>query len=243
MNIFFLSCAGKYHTALNMANEDCIATRKNDNLVVSAITDGAGGKTAGKEAAQILAPIMADWMFNTFLDQYYRCGDIVRREVVEIVSKNLKQYARTNGIDETDLACTLMVSAMDSDGHCLCIHLGDGVILRQNTGYDKIRADIVSAPENGLTRNTTFLTMNCNMWQHIRYCRWKDPNTEYIIMLTDGAQTHIVDLSKTNGWSVIASCQLDAAHISERLASQYPEDDYSIAIISQNHRHPNPQML
>lgn len=232
MESYSYSQAGTFHVERNMANEDCVVTLKSDNLAVSVITDGAGGKKAGKEAAQLLAPAFAEWIFNTFLELYYRKGDFVRGEAVRIINSCLKAYARSHGCEENDLACTLMASAMDSKGRCLCIHLGDGVMLRRMDGDETDQAEVVSLPENGPTAQTTFLTMNCNMWQHIRYCRWKDPNTECIISLTDGAQAHVAKMDNTEGWSLAASCQLDAQHIIEYLINEQPSDDYSFAVIS-----------
>lgn len=232
MESYSFSRAGKFHTERNMPNEDYVAILKDDDLVVSAITDGAGGKKAGKEAAQLIAPVIAEWIFDTFWEQYYRDGEVVRREAVQIINSRLKPYAQTHGIKETDLACTLIVAAMDSQGRCLCIHLGDGVILRRNMKHAANQADIVSTPENGATKNATFLTMNCNMWQHIRYCRWRNPDTECIITLSDGAQIPVVELDSVEGWLVTASCLLDEKSIVAHLILQSPTDDCSLAIIS-----------
>lgn len=228
----FFSHTGKYHIEHNMPNEDCVVILKNDDLAVSVIADGAGVKKAGKEAARLIVPAIAEWIYDAFLELYYRNGEYVRREAVRIINICLKSYAKSNGIEENDLACTLMAAAMDSDGRCLCIHMGDGVILRRMEGYDIKQAEVISPPENGLTSKTTYLTMNCNMWGHIRYCRWNDPETECIISLTDGAQTHIADLENAEGWSVTASCQLDARNVVNHLMCQHPVDDYSFAIIS-----------
>lgn len=232
MEGYFYSSAGKLHKELNMPNEDCVAILKNDNLVVSVITDGAGGKKAGKEAAQLIAPAFADWIYTNFWELYYRNGDFVRGEGVRIINSCLKVYAQSHGYEETDLACTLMAAAIDAEGRCLCLHMGDGVVLRRMAGQDINRAEIVSPPENGLTSQETYLTMNCNMWRHMRYCRWKDPETECIISLSDGAQTHITKLDNAEGWTITSSCPFDGRSIVNHLRCQQPVDDYSFAIIS-----------
>lgn len=232
LEVYSYSCAGTFHAERNMPNEDCVATLKNDNLVVSVVTDGAGGKKAGKEAAQLLAPDFAEWIFSTFQELYCRKGDYVRAEAVRIIDSLLKAYAQSHGYEENDLACTLMASAIDSEGRCFCIHLGDGIVLRRMAGDSVNSAEVVSPPENGLTSQETFLSMNCNMWRHIRYCRWKDPKTDCIISLSDGAQTHIAKLENTEGWSINTSCQLDAKSIIQYLINAQPSDDHSFAIIS-----------
>lgn len=232
MEGYSYSSAGKLHKELNMPNEDCVVIQKNDDLAVSVITDGAGGKRAGKEAAQLIAPAFAEWIYTNFGELYYRNGDFVRGEAVRIINSCLKAYAQSHCYEETDLACTLIASAMDSEGRCFCIHLGDGVVLRRLAGQDIYCAEIVSPPENGLTSQETYLTMNCNMWRHIRYCRWKDPETECIISLSDGAQTHIVEPYSVEGWSITASCQLDAGNLMNHLMHRHPVDDCSFTIIS-----------
>lgn len=226
------SCAGSFHTELNMPNEDYVVILEKENLVVSVITDGAGGKKAGKDAAQLIAPTLAEWIYTNFEALYYRNGDFVRGEAVWIINSCLKAYSQSHGYDETDLACTLMATAMDSEGRCLCLHMGDGIVLRRMAGADINRAEIVSPPENGVTSQETYLTMNCNMWKHIRYCRWKDLKTECIISLTDGAQTHIAMLDNADGWSITLSCPFDSGKIINHLIHQQPVDDHSFTIIS-----------
>ena len=226
------SCAGKFHTELNMPNEDCVVILKKEDLAVSVITDGAGGMNAGKEAAELIAPTLAEWIYTNFEELYYRNGDFVRGEAVWIISSCLKAYAQSHGYEESDLACTLMAAGIDAEGRCICLHLGDGVILRRMTRDDINRAEIVSPPENGLISQETYLTMNCNMWKHIRYCRWKDPETECIISLTDGAQTHIAKLDNAEGWAITSSCPFDSEKIINYLLHQQPVDDHSFTIIS-----------
>lgn len=243
MESYCFSNPGEYHRERNMDNEDCVIILENDELVVSVITDGAGGKRAGKKAAQLLAPAIAKWIRENFLELYYKNGDLVRGEAIRIINACLKPYAQSHGYEETDLACTLMAAAIDSEGRCLCIHLGDGIILRQNDKYCGDVAEVISPPEKGASLGSTFLTMNCNMWRHIHYCRWRTQKYDHIIMMTDGASDHIADLRGMDGWSIKVPCQLDAKSIVNYLKDQHPVDDYSFALISNKSGHPNMPMV
>jgi len=214
-----------------MPSEDYVVTHIAPTMGAAVVADGAGSSKAGLIAAQILAPRILHWICESFEEICYGDGEIVRRKAVQIITKCLRTYAVDHDIDETELACTLSAAAMDSKGRCLCINLGDGIILRQKEGHPKNVADIVSRPENGLIANSTYLTMNCNMWEHIRFYRWMDDTTTSIIMMTDGASEHIAPGDCTDHWHLTAPCQLDTIHAQTYLEHTTPEDDYSFAMI------------
>lgn len=195
------------------------------------VTDGAGSTKAGLIAAQVLAPEILGWISESFDEIYYGDGDAVRRQAVQIIFNCLRGYAIDHNIDETELACTFSAAAMDSNGRCLCINFGDGIILRQKQRDGSNVADVVSRAEKGLTANSTYLTMNCNMCKHIRFYRWKDANTISIILMTDGAAKHIAPEGGMDLWSLIAPCQLDEIHVQNYLDRSEPEDDYSFVIL------------
>lgn len=226
---FTFSQAGKYHQRMNQPNGDqCMALKKNGLAVVS-MCDGAGSAQEGCAAAGIVSEVIARELGENFSDLYFSDGETVRRKIAQLVDRSLKSYSSCSGADPKQLACTIMAAAVDEERRCVCIHLGDGIILGKKENQTVWR--IISSPQNGMTRNTTYLTMNCDMWKHLHYCRWKDPQLKSIIMLTDGAAEYLVNLSGRNGWVVSKECDKGIMQLKTYLDKIAPQDDYSCGMI------------
>lgn len=233
MELFSFSKAGSRHRELGKPNEDYIACKEAENgLIVSVVCDGAGSMRSGGRAAEILAPKILDWMTVSFSTQYFSDGETVRRRLVQLIRSTLQEYAWETGEKLSELGCTVMVAAISPDGRCLCINLGDGILLRQKQSYPDHLADIISPPERGLSADSTFLTTSPNLFRHIRYYRWKDSSAEKIIMLTDGAANCILSAQDPIERTATALCSLDTQGLREYSCKSRPIDDYSIVLLS-----------
>ena len=232
MECYSFSKVGSYHRALEMPNEDCVASVKTPNgIVVSVICDGAGSKKAGGIAARILAPKILHWMATSFSEQYFSEGETVRRRLVGLVRRTLQEYADTSGVEECELGCTIMVGGVAPDGRCLCLNLGDGWILDQKKDNLDNQAGIVSLPERGIVAQSTYLTSSSELFAHIRYYRWKDTETKKVILLTDGAAENLVNTDQLDECNITAACRFEKNEIFEFLTAQNPQDDYSCSIL------------
>lgn len=202
----------------------------NGDLAGVVLCDGAGVIAAGGKAAQLVSATLANLLQNDFLNLYYCDGTTAKWKVIQAIQQCLVAYAKATGIPASDLACTILAAVADCEGRCVCFHLGDGIIMRQKNGSHCW--DIVSSPRNGLAKNTTYLTMNCNMWCQLQYYRWKDPELKQLLLLTDGASEHLTIRAKNGRWDLAED---DVSHISAikiRLDELKPKDDYSCGMIT-----------
>ena len=213
-----------------MPNEDHASSAQNSQLAVIAISDGAGAMGNGGTAAAIVSNALREELFTNFLEYYFSDGSTAKRKLALLTNQLLTKYSQENNIDPSSLACTIMVAAMDKEGRCVCFHLGDGIILRKKKNHGTW--DVVSSPRNGLQSNTTYLTMNCEMWNNLQFYRWKDSEHESLLLLTDGASNHLVYRTGSSGWHFTSNCKADIQSIKERIAEKVPDDDYTCGIIS-----------
>ena len=213
----------------NKPNQDYALVLERGGISVAVLADGAGSFDAGGAAARLLVPEIVEWISSNFLELYYCDGAIVRKRLVYLITKLLRGYSEKHNLDSSDLACTLIAVAVDSQGRGIAFHLGDGIILRkrdQDTCYS-----VVSAPENGLTSNATYLTMNCNMLEHCRFYRLQETTPYRLIAMTDGAAAHLVEQRGRDGWVYTGPCFGDADSLLRYLEGIDSSDDYSLAIL------------
>lgn len=225
----FFSRTGRYHSDQRMPNEDYCQVRNTEHLTIAVLADGAGGFEAGRVAAQLLVPEVVEWLASTFLEQYYCDGVTVRASLIQLITKIFRTYAEEHNLDPKEFACTLIAVAVDSQGRGIALHLGDGIILRQRD--QDVCCSVISNPENGLTSNATYLTMNCNMFEHCRFYRLQEAQPFCLLAITDGAAAHLVERSGKEGWIYTAPCCLEANTLLQYLEEIEPIDDYSVAIL------------
>ena len=174
MRYVAFSMVGAYHRKMGLSNEDRIAcTVTADDIGICVVCDGAGGKKAGKDAANVLAPKLLEWMAKSFWVQFYSEGDTVKRRLVQQIRHILEEYAAENALDPKELGCTVMIGAIARDGSCQCVNLGDDMILAKSRFCRENRADIISLPARGSVKNSTYLTSSENLFDHIKYYRFR----------------------------------------------------------------------
>lgn len=214
-----------------MPNEDYASVAQNSQIAVIAVSDGAGAMENGGIAAKLVSNALQNDLFLNFQEYYFSDSDTARRKITVLVNQLLTNYSKENDVNPTSLACTIMVAAMDTEGRCVCFHLGDGIILRQKKHQPPW--DVVSSPRNGIQCNTTYLTMNCNMWSNLQFYRWKDSEQESLLLLTDGASNHLTYRNGPNGWKFASNnCDTSIQSMKTFLYEQKPEDDYTCGLIS-----------
>lgn len=229
MRVQYFSHPGSYHTKHGMTNEDRVRIVEKDNISVTVMCDGAGGLTAGGIAAELLSCKLADYVLDQFDVLYSSSSEKAKYTMICTIEDTLSEYANDNNISVEELATTIMIAAVDvSSGRCICFHLGDGIIFMEEQNI----VNVVSPPRYGANKNKTFLTANCDLWKHLRFYRWNNPNLKTLILMTDGAMEHLVELVDLKGWTYLNHCPLDIISIKEFLLNKSPEDDFSCSILT-----------
>lgn len=230
VNCSFFTHAGQYHTQRNMPNEDCIYSAALDHVVSAAVCDGAGTASEGSAAARLISRLVSDYLCLEFKNLYYCDIDSTRRKLAQLINEHLKSYASEQHVEERQLATTILAAAMDDAGHCISIHLGDGIILQRKS--NEANFTVVSSPRNGLSFNTTYLTMNCNLWQNLRVHRWAVTTNTHLLLMSDGAMSHLVCRSLHLGWHMPSPPGMTLRNMEDWLKYCEPMDDYSCVMLS-----------
>lgn len=223
------SAPGSHHLDLAVPNEDRILVSCREDLTAAAVCDGAGSFGFGAQAAEVMCQTVTALLLAEF-DAFYHASSQQMRERLATAAENaLREYARCHRIREQELACTVLAAAVHADGRCLCVHLGDGIILQKNK--DDHRLSVVSCPMTGLAPHSTYLTMNCDLLHYLRIYRWESASLEQLLLLSDGAAEHLVRLQGGAGWVYTAEGS-DLRTIRTRLRTSNPRDDHSAVLLT-----------
>lgn len=228
MKAAIISHAGSYHRKHGQENQDHGIVVHKGTVVAAAVCDGAGSFRYGAEAAKIAAKAAAEFLTEDFPALFAMDGTVARRLLTRKLWLALETYARENAIEARELATTLVAAAMDDAGRCLCFHLGDGMILMRSRNGEI--PQMICAPENGLSgEGSTYLTMNCDLFSHLRLTRWKDGALEDLCLMTDGASRCLARRMEGN-WQ-FREFPWEKQKLTEYLNQMEPEDDYSFALL------------
>ena len=149
------------------------------------LCDGCSTVAFGREAARITSRTVCRLLHQQFHRCLYADPLAVRQQFADAVEAALRKKATQWGTDPRQLACTITAASLDQRGRLVCLHLGDGGILRAGPDGALLR---VSVPETGLLPGQTYLTMNCALSQHLRLYRRDQEDTQSVFLYTDGVQ-------------------------------------------------------
>ena len=229
MTYSFLTCMGRDHMLHSGSNEDRVRIVSHDGVTTAVVCDGAGSFRAGSDAAAKTADILTELLHRRFRELCTAPSADARKLICEAVETSLHSLSRRMGIAAQELACTILATAVHTDGRCLCVHLGDGIILQKDKGNH--RPSVVSCPMTGLVPHSTYLTMNCDLDRYLRFYRWESDCLEQLLLLSDGAAEHLVRLQGGDGW-VYTAGEMAFDAIRTRLLEANPRDDHSVVLIS-----------
>lgn len=222
---------GYYHKENVIPCEDYYSIIEEGGLSILAICDGAGNRIGGIVAAKLVSKIVVNYLYQNFETLYYMNDSDAKRRIVQKIDNCLREYGKIEGIEDKELACTIVAVAIDEEQRCICLHLGDGIILHYK--HNQIIPRIISSSMNGLNTKFTFLTMNCDLNRYLQFYRWKENNSGTFLLMTDGAQEHFMKKQEVFRTSFSDGMKkLDEVQI--YLDSCSPMDDYSCGIICYN---------
>ena len=141
------SLRGIEHLRLGQPCQDHHFLIREKTHCTAVLCDGCGTAAFGREAARITSRIVCRLLHQHFNYCLYAEPLAIRQQFADAVEAALQKEAARRGIDPRQLACTIAAAALDRRGRLVCLHLGDGGILRADTDGALLR---VSVPENGL---------------------------------------------------------------------------------------------
>lgn len=222
---------GYFHKENFIPCEDYYSIIEKDGLSILVICDGAGNKKGGAIAAKLVSEIVVNYLYENFEKLYFMNSEDAKRRIVQKIDTCLSEYGKIEGITDKELACTIVAVAIDKEQRCICLHLGDGIIL--NYSYNQTVPRVISSPMNGLTTKFTFLTMNCDLNQYLQFYRWKENASGTFLLMTDGAYEHFKKIQERSRESFSDGVK-KLNELQDCLDNCFPIDDYSCGIICYN---------
>lgn len=177
--------AGTEHIGNGENNEDAIETAVFKNYIYIAISDGAGSSAFAKETSNCCVRAAVDFCKINGIGLFN--GDMcdTAKQMLCFVRQSLNRLSARLSADPQEFMCTLMLLAVDTDSkRYTAVHIGDGLFAKTEND----NTQIISYPENGVTKQYTYMINSLHFKEHLRIKTGKyvSYNTEFFVA-TDGA--------------------------------------------------------
>ena len=157
-------------------------------LAFYGLADGQSGARFGLEGAQAALTVIRDYIGRrglTLLASYVYTDEI-QYELAQLLRRELRRLSRLRGAAETDFGSTAVVfTVCRRTGRYMTVHLGDGAILGVK---GESAPQFISAPENGVTAQYTWLTTSDGALGHLRVAFGRSAPWRRVVLVTDGAR-------------------------------------------------------
>lgn len=191
--IHFLTCSviGKNNVEKSAECEDVIYIDNSSEIEFFGLADGQTGKKNCREGGKEVLKAMFRYIKNKGLGEMiqFEHVDELRYELNKVIRDTISELASAEGEEIAEYASTLVIFAYTiQTGNYVIIHLGDGSIIGQKKGGD---INMLSSPENGLTRNYTWLTTSQEAFCHLRIAFGNIKFYSRILLMSDGASIYV----------------------------------------------------
>ncbi len=227
---FYTCVTGQRNERSNRESEDTIKIDRKGEILFYGLADGQSGKEYSKEGGNKVLEVVFNFIAETGISKIITCEyiDEFQFAIIKKIRDCLSELSIKRNVDNKEFASTVMAFAYDKrDGNYLVIHLGDGCIIGAK---EMNNINMISAPENGLTKNYTWLTTSSDALHHIRFVNGNIKNYHRIVMCTDGV------CAISRGRYVFDEAKKLILHgkgedIIKYVNTSFPEDDASCIVI------------
>lgn len=99
------------------------------------------------------------------------------------IQNSLRKKALQFEVSLSEMKCTLVMMIIDTKyQNATIIHIGDGIVAKISNGNNRI----LSYPENGATKNYTYVVNSPNVLNHLRIKSLKIASSDTFIVASDG---------------------------------------------------------
>lgn len=222
---------GQYHVADKLPCEDVYITRCEGSFHFYGLADGQTGKHFCAVGGQKVLTAIAQYVKDKTISHlcHYEYIDELQYELIRVIRSTLSKLSEEYLADISDFSSTIIAVAVDANTKdYLIIHLGDGSVVGVN-GENSII--ILSAPDNGITSQYTWLTTSTDAMKHLRIYKGSIENLKRIVLLTDGA-TMLCRGRNIAKKAAPILCDLDnPGNILQEIQQGNPVDDASCIVV------------
>lgn len=174
---------GNYHQEKRMNCQDQIYYQEKNSVQAIALADGAGENSFASKGAKETVEFLTNLFVEHFETLYYMKETDLKKVILLEVQHHLYSKSRQWRTNPLNLNSTFIVIAIDHRSErYISAHLGDGVIA-MNDGKNRT---IFSYPQNGYTRDRTFLTISTKSEKPVRIQRGNINSIQEFTLLSDG---------------------------------------------------------
>lgn len=182
---------GEYHKSKGKENEDAYKILVNGDYVYCIVSDGAGSSNFAKETAWCTVDAVGDFCYNSgqnfFIDEKENA-----KHLIFDVQQALFERAKELKTELSEMMCTLVLLAVNTKTkQYVTVHVGDGLIAE----IDGKDTKVLSYPENGVTKQYTYMVNSPNVMKHLRVKSSDYESETKFLVCTDGA---VEDCYSTN---------------------------------------------
>ena len=177
------SQVGEYHKSKGEENEDAIKVIVNGDCFYCVISDGAGCGDFAKEAAWCTVNTTADFCYNNGYEFFTDKREKTARNLIFDIQQTLYEQAKKLNTDLSQMMSTLVLLCIDSKTmQYTTVHVGDGLIAKISDDD----TEIISYPENGVTKQYTYMVNSQSVLQHMRVKNGIYNKTDSFFLCSDG---------------------------------------------------------
>lgn len=164
--------------------QDEVLSYQDDKICVISLADGSGNSDLASEGAAIACHSAVTLLRSNFDDLFELSQEQCRFQVITTVQREIYLACEKSGNNPDAYKSTLLSFAIDlRSNHFLAFHLGDGMIRMSTESQGTF---ILSQPENGISKNMTFLTNHSPIGKHMRIYRGSACGIKEIFLTSDG---------------------------------------------------------
>lgn len=210
-------CTGRHHQQEEAPCQDRVAVRREKTVVCCALADGAGSRSHSELGAECVTQAAANLLAKQF-EMLWTMEDVPLAGAV--IDRCVQELSRLEPPIH-ELACTLLFCAAHRDGRFLAGHLGDGVMIREESGT----LSVFSPPDNGAYQNETYFITGADAVERLRIRRGRWTAEGTLLLMSDGTADSLYHYADS---TPAAACQTLAAWLrdgEENVISQALQDN------------------
>lgn len=173
---------GTSHSQKGGVCQDQISHKIVGDVVCICLSDGAGSCTHAEIGAKIACDTTAEYVARNFDEILNLSASKFQQSLIHRIRTKLGKKASKLNCKKEDMSSTLLFVAICKNVF-IAGHIGDGVI----GSISNNKCTLVSAPENGEYKNSTYFTTSPDYKSHLRLMRGKTDNIDTFFLLSDGA--------------------------------------------------------
>lgn len=155
----------------------------NGDYFYCVISDGAGSSEFAKEAAWCTVNTTADFCYSSGSEFFNDKREQIARNLIFDIQQALYGQAKKLNTDLSQMMCTLVLLCIDAKTmQYTTVHVGDGLIAKITDN----KTEIISYPENGVTKQYTYMVNSEYILKHIRVTNGNCNGGDILLICSDG---------------------------------------------------------